>query len=94
MKITRNGIEYELTVQELRAAYCEQQHIYDVEDIKNELDSNYDRYMNEYGIDEKPVTEKEVEKMAKFLRHLRNNEVDSCWSYCVQDAVKKILSER
>lgn len=33
MKITRNGIEYELTSQELRNAFCEQQHLNDISDI-------------------------------------------------------------
>ena len=98
MKIYRkyNGkrVSHMLSRTELRKAYEEQQHIYDVDDIKNELDSNRDWYTDEYGIDEKPVTENEIEEMAKFLRHLLNNEADSCWSVCVQDAVNKILSER
>lgn len=98
MKIYRRygekRVSHTLSRAELRKAYEEQQHIYDIGDIKNELDSNREQYVDEYGIDEKPVTENEVEEMAKFLRHLLNNEADSCWSVCVQDAVKKILSER
>lgn len=40
MKIERNGIEYELTAQELYAAYCEQQHLNDVSDIELNLDTH------------------------------------------------------
>lgn len=43
MKITRNGVEYELTAEELYQAYREQQHNYKLDDAKYQLD-DYSRY--------------------------------------------------
>ena len=43
MKIERNGIEYELTAQELWKAFCEQQHLNDISDI----DLNLECYLSE-----------------------------------------------
>lgn len=42
MKIVRNGIEYELTEEELSSAYCEKEHLFDVEFVKNECEYNSD----------------------------------------------------
>lgn len=38
MKIVRNGIEIELTAEERRQAYYEQQHEFDGEDVKGDLE--------------------------------------------------------
>lgn len=38
MKIVRNGVEIELTAEEWRLAYYEQQHEFDCEDVKGDLE--------------------------------------------------------
>ncbi len=98
MKIYRrhNGqrVSYTLSRTELRKAYLEQQQIYDVGDIKNELDSNSNYYNVKFGLAEKPVRKNEIEEMTRLLRYNFYDSADSIWSICVRDAVKKILSER
>lgn len=98
MKIYRqnNGkrFSYTLSRAELRKAYDEQQHLYDIEDVKNELDCDRDKYVDEYGIDKRPVSKDEIEQMALKLRYYLDVDADSAWSVCVRDAVAKILSER
>lgn len=42
MVIVRNEHEIELTPEELEAAYYEQQHLFDIEDVKMELESFVD----------------------------------------------------
>lgn len=39
MTITRDGKVIELTAQELSEAYFEQEHLFDIEDVKGELES-------------------------------------------------------
>lgn len=38
MKITRNGMEFELTAEEMHEAYMEAKHIYDIEEVKSMLE--------------------------------------------------------
>ena len=83
-----------LTPEELRYAYDIQQHEYDKSDIENELDAGYDDYAELYNIDEKPVTDDEIERMAIELRRLLNNNADACWSVSRTEAVTSILRKR
>lgn len=98
MKIYRsyNGkkLAYTLSRAEMRKAYAEQQHLYDVEDIKNGIELEYEWYLDKFSIDEKPITEAEIEEMADKLRSFIDADVDSPWSACVRDAIKSILEKR
>lgn len=87
-------VSHTLSRTELRKAYEEQQHIYDVDDIRNALDTNREYYAEKYGIAENPVTDNEVERMARLLRDSLDSGDISCWSVCVQDAIEEILKER
>lgn len=87
-------VAHTLSKAELHEAYLEQQHIYDVDDIRNGLDTDHEYYAEKYGISEKPVTNNEIEEMARLLRHFLDSEADSTWSVCVQDAITKILKKR
>ena len=42
MKIVRNGIEIELTEEELSSAYYEKEHLLDIEFVKNECEHDSD----------------------------------------------------
>lgn len=96
ISINHNGenILYTLSGDELIKAYTEQQHIYDMSDIANELGSNRDEYIEKYGIDERPVTGDEIELMALKLRYYLDYDADSTWPVCVRDAITAILEER
>ena len=39
MKITRNGMEFELTTEEMHEAYMETKHTYDIEEVKSMLET-------------------------------------------------------
>lgn len=83
-----------LTAEELQHAYELQQHEYDKSDIEDELDEGYDDYVEIYNIDEKPVTDDEIDRMAIELRRLLNNNADACWSVSRTEAVTSILRKR
>jgi len=63
IKRTINGIEYEFTLSgaELRGAYEEQQHLYDIMDVKQELEDQ--------GLEDM-ATETEIENMANDMRDI------------------------
>lgn len=98
MVITRkiNGVEHQITLthSELRKAYDEQQHLYDIDDIDNELEIAYEDYAEEYGLEKRPVTQQEKVGMALRLRKLLDYDADASWSACRSQAVSDILSER
>ncbi len=83
----------ELTPEELRRAYEKQQHIYDISDIEDELNSSAEDYV-EYGIADKPVTDMEKDWMADVLRQKLDADADALWSVCREEAVKEVLKER
>lgn len=84
MKITRNGIEYELTAQELLAAYREQQHLNDISNVKLNL---------KYNLSEEQM--QNVENNDDFLNtvvcYLRSNLDDLGMDFDV--AVSKAIEE-
>lgn len=88
------NMEFELTPKELRIAYDEQNHVYDMEDIENELDLCREDYVETYSIDIQPVTESEFEEMAHELRRILDKDADASWSYARQAAVNKVLRMR
>ena len=91
MKILRDGKEYELTSDELFAAYLEQEHIYDLDDVKSELE-----LIIEDDIDEELYVEaaKRIysdENMLHNVAYSKRRNMDRYnmeWSYAVSEAVK------
>lgn len=83
-----------LTPKERRQAYEEQQHIFDLDDIENELSVFMENYVEDYGIDENPVTPAEKEQMARELRRILENDPDCSESQCRSDAVTSVLKNR
>lgn len=83
-----------LTPEELRHAYTIQQHECDKADIENELDIARDDYIEDYGIDTRPVTDEEIDRMAFELRRILDKDADACWSYARAKAVRTVLDRR
>lgn len=86
--------DIKLTPEEMRHAYEEQQHIYDLDDVKNELDTMVEYYAAKFGINEKPVTSEEKEQMARELRRLLNNNIGRSEAQYRCEAVKSVLRKR
>ena len=63
MKIIRNGVEFELTKEELFEAYVEQEHIWDVDYVFNMLPD-----FEEYDSIPKNKREDVIEKVATAMR--------------------------
>jgi len=91
VKITRivNGtiMEFELTPRELEHAYREQQHNYDVEDVRS--------YHAEAAEDNewRELTDDEIERAAEYSRDYQDSNDDmseSLWN-CVHDAIMRVL---
>ena len=93
LKMMQNPVE-SLTPEELTKAYKKKQHLWDVEDIENELELLEEKYIEEFGIDESPVTQAEKEEMAYRLRKMLDRDADAAWSYCRKAAVTEVLMER
>lgn len=87
-------MEFQLTPEEVREAYEEQQHEYDISDMENELDVASDDYIEEFHIDEEPVTEDELEEMARLLRKKLEADADACWSHARCEAAHEVLRKR
>ena len=94
MKIVRgvNGteVEFELTDQELREAYYEQQHKFDIEDIEWAFeDVSEEEIIETYGLpleEIKPL----LDRIAYRYRKYRND--DEGWTYDRDEAISYILS--
>ena len=85
----------ELTPEELRKAYDEQRHQFDVYEIKNELDLSFEFYYEKYDVTEKnPVTEDEIEQMAVAYRRMMDESLSVTGEECRSAAVEEILRKR
>lgn len=93
LKMMQDPVE-SLTPEELTKAYKRKEHLWDVEDIENELELSEDEYIEKFGIDESPVTQDEKEEMAHRLRKMLDRDADAAWSYCRKAAVIEVLRER
>lgn len=84
-----------LTDEQLYKAHILQEEKFDEQDIRNELEESEDHYISlGYHIDRKPVTDEEIGDMAAELRRLLDNDADSRWSFCVEQAITTILDRR
>lgn len=83
-----------LTATELREAYEKQQHIYDTQDIESELEDLSEDIVKKYRLNDEPVTDVELDEMAKELRRRQDNNADSPWSVCKLEAITEILKRR
>ncbi len=93
LKMMQDPVE-SLTPEELTKAYKKKQHLWDVEDIENELELSEEEYIEKFGIDKSPVTQEEKEDMAYRLRKMLDRDADAAWSYCRKVAVTEVLTER
>ena len=86
MKIKRDGIEYELTYEEMRKAYDELDELYIMEDIKSRYDED----------DMQGITYQDLKEMVSRINHTLENH-DSYWeSYwmSVEYVVDNYLREK
>ena len=79
---------------ELLKAYWKLQGQYDIADMELELGCNADYYAETFGTDETPVTQDELEQMAKILRKLLDSDADAAWSSCRSCAAETVLKRR
>ena len=86
MKIRRDGIEYELTYEEMRRAYDELDEFYIMEDIKSRYDED----------DMQGITYQDLKEMVRIINHVLENH-DSYWSaywITVECVVEHYLREK
>lgn len=83
-----------LTPEELRKAYEIQQHNFDIADINDELDTAHNDYVEQFGIDKKPVTADELDDMACKLCKMLNNDECGVIADTVAIAIANVLRER
>jgi len=88
MKINRDGKTYELTEKELRQAYKEQEHIYDVSEILEYIDQWPDYLEDATEIEIKSIKDK-VYYIAYGMRDIYYKYED----YNLSDAIKQALNE-
>lgn len=96
MKIIRDGVCFELTPEELRDAYCEQEHIYDTDYVRMELEAIISADVDEesYVAAAKRVLLDStlLDECAYGLR--RNiDKYDMSWGYAVTEAVKDAVCQ-
>ncbi len=105
MEITRmidtNGVfpyrgffTFQLTPEEMVKAYEIQQHIYDISDVKEEIEFRRMEYEESYGIDAIPVSEEELKEMANLLRMKLDEDCEASFLACREDAVTEVLKQR
>ena len=83
MKITRNGINFELTEQELTDAYAEKELYYMSEDVKHVLE--------EEGIETEELSEDDVENAAQLAIRYRDNSDN--YGEAIWTAVKQAIKD-
>lgn len=96
MKITRtiNGtaVEIELTAQEMREAYDEQQHNYDCDSVRALFDSFEDDVLIEDYYFDRAGLEPYVEEIAYEMRRMIYK-YDVDWDYARETAASEIMSQ-
>ena len=99
MKIERNVngqlMEFELTPEEVSAIYYEQQHMFDIQDIRNKFEGEMDpgEFEDEYGFPVELVLDNEslLEEMAQESRHNQDKH-GMDWQFARNDAIKDVLN--
>lgn len=100
MKIQRevNGqvLEFELTSEELLAAFEEQEHLYDIQDVKNKFEGEIDpnEFEDEHGFPMDLVMDNQdlLDEMAWESRHNQDKHGME-WQYARDDAIKDIIEK-
>lgn len=92
MKICRNGVEIELSNEEVRNAYLEYQHFLDREDVLSIADyhENGSAFKEAYGITPEKL-EEIADKCAVRYRHYQDE--NSYWFDNAIDAIRDIVIE-
>ena len=101
MKIVRDGIWHTLTPQELYDAYEEQEHIYDCEDIRFQLDEMIgDIECGETEEDEETkviraiASSEEMISDCAYRKRRMMDKYDVSWDYAVSEAIQEVVRER
>ena len=94
MKISRaiNGEtkEFVLTKNELYNAFEEQQHIFDMEDVKSYFDGySEEDYLREYGLSSDAVKDRFGEIAYEMRRNIDKYDMD--WHYAREAAIEELL---
>jgi hypothetical protein len=95
MKITRNGIEFELTDQEIEDAYRERRRYYNMEDIKSKIENMIEEYEGEPEEEKLKVILEDEEKIRDLADAFDNalDENDSFMESFWMTAENVILDE-
>lgn len=96
MKIIRDGVEIELTFEERLEAYHEQQHIYDIQNIKENLSWIMDHFgvTRDRMLIKKFSKEKDFfERAAEVSRYLQDND-DVAYTDSLVEGVRRALEDR
>lgn len=83
-----------LTSEELRQAYYKQEHLFDIDNIVNEFEIAQEDYIEKFKIDRKPVTDEELEQMAKKFRKKLDFDCNTDFQYAVQSSISDVLCQR
>lgn len=92
-EMLQNPVDF-LSSDELYKAYEIQEHSFDIMDIENELEESEEHYVEKFGIDERPVTDEELERMAKEFRKTLDDSVEADWNTARYEAVTSVLKAR
>lgn len=91
MKIIRDGKEIELTAEELRSAYWEQEHLFDIEDVVSELE--YRCEFDSNGAAQKILEDPElISDIADEKRH-EMDEYEVSWYDATQTAIDNAIEK-
>lgn len=88
------SLEVELTEEERREAFEEQEYLYDYMDIESKLNEKKEEEETElYGFPIDEITEEMLEKMAEEKRR-QMDKYDLDWETACEEAIKIIIQER
>lgn len=99
MKIKRMEYEFELTSEELRNAYYEQEHLYDIKDVINYISDmskeEFDKEFKEYSIKSESELLDNEELLSKVAYRKREyiDDYGMLWSEAVREALNDVLTE-
>lgn len=97
MKIVRSGmgvfVEIELTAEERRLAYDEQEHEYDIEDVKGELEGRVDGGEDDAELAQQLLND--PDKLSMIANDKRRNmeKYDMKWDDATREAVDDAIAE-
>lgn len=83
-----------LTPEQLKAAYSKQQEIWDIQNVKNAFENEFEYYEDEYDFNADTLTEEDFTEMAQIFRANRDAGTETTYNEEIESAINEVLMRK